>query len=93
MVLTDEGKVYGFGDNSRGQIESICNEAMFDHVTHNYTQPRRVKCLDHLLLENAPSDVNGNNNILDLRTRRNLVKHIKIYADEHVSVLRIGSCR
>lgn len=47
LVLTDEGDVYGFGDNSRGQIQSIHNDSIL--AAYVYRKPKRVTCIQHLL--------------------------------------------
>lgn len=45
LVVTHDGKVYGFGDNSQGQIESISN--MLTKNEYVIRKPKRLTAMKH----------------------------------------------
>lgn len=71
--------MFGFGDNSRGQIQSIHNGSIW--AARAYRKPTRLTCLEHLF------PALGDSRFAPAARGDSMT----IYADARQSALRIGS--
>lgn len=75
LVFTESGFLFGFGDNSRGQINPSDNQsALADCV---YRKPKRIGCVDHLICPDTKCD-------------GHTVPSLTIFADDRLSAMSIG---